>query len=376
MNSQETSSASQTILAVEDEAASIFVQRHHGEWTAQDQSAFETRLLNDHAFAQAYQRVDESWRALGTHAETPELMTYRAEAIDTIRRANSRRWLQPRSMKWLGQKWKVAAAVTGLAMLGTVWQLSPYGYRPGEYRTAIGEQRIVELEDHTRITIDAATHLKVRFTDDTRTVQLLEGQAQFSVAKDPARPFKVIAGERTIVAIGTVFTVEYVDRHMQVAMVEGEVAVLASSGGGVTKHLSAATQAASASSQHENEPVYLTAGESLRVTHGGEKVFTSKADIEAATAWREGKVIFRTTPLGDAVSRMNRYSQLQLQIDDELLAAQHISGVFEAGDTLGFVDALERYLPVSIDYLGSDTVRLRLRKPTSSLTADASVPPG
>jgi transmembrane sensor len=66
----------------------------------------------------------------------------------------------------------------------------------------------------------------VRFTVDARTIELLDGQAQFSVAKDPARPFKVKAGAKTIVAVGTVFDVEYVDRQVQVAMVEGRVAVL------------------------------------------------------------------------------------------------------------------------------------------------------
>src|SRR5260370_8546183 len=82
------------------------------------------------------------------------------------------------------------------------------------------------MEDHSRIALDTATRLKVRYTDDARIVQLQEGQAQFSVAKDRARPFKVLAGDRTIIAIGTVFTVEYVDRKVHVAMMEGKVAVV------------------------------------------------------------------------------------------------------------------------------------------------------
>jgi ferric-dicitrate binding protein FerR (iron transport regulator) len=32
---------------------------------------------------------------------------------------------------------------------------------------------------------------------------------------------------------------------------------------------------------------------------------------------------------------MNRYSRLQIRIDDAALAAKQISGVFEAGDTQG-----------------------------------------
>jgi len=128
-------------------------------------------------------------------------------------------------------------------------------------------------------------------------------------------------------------------------MLEGKVAVLAPDVPGAAS---------------DNRSI-LTAGEELRVARDGQTVVTPKADLDAATAWREGKVIFRTAPLSEAVSRMNRYSRLQLQIDDESLASTHISGVFEAGDTRGFVEALQRYLPVTADYSGDDTVRLKSR---------------
>lgn len=332
-----------TLKEHSDEASEKFIERLYGQWTAEDQAALEARLENDAAFAAAWRCVEGSWRALDTHAEAPELMAYRAEAISTMRHANARRWVRPARVHWTLTKGAVAAGIAGLALLGTAWQLSPYGYRSGEYRTAIGEQRIVELDDQSRITIDAATRLQVQFSNDARNVRLYEGQAHFSVAKDPARPFKVIAGNRTIVALGTVFTVEYVDRRVHVALLEGRVAVL--------------PEAASQTSA----PIELAAGEELRVARDGRTVVMPKADLEAATAWREGKVIFRTEPLGEAVGRMNRYSQLQMQIDDPALAAKKISGVFEAGDTRGFVNALQTYLPVAVEYSDSDTVRLELR---------------
>jgi transmembrane sensor len=357
---------------LEDEAAELFIRRLYGEWNMADQAACESRLAQDPAFALAFRRVEDSWRALDRHAESPELITYRSEAIGIVRRANARGWLQHNPLHWLTQQWKVAAGIAALAVLGVVWQVSPYGFRPGDYRTAIGEQRIVELADHTRITIDATTHLLVRFTKDIRSVQLLRGQAQFSVAKDPSRPFEVIAGGRTIVAVGTVFTVEYVDNRIQVAMVEGKVAVLASNAHDVKTVPPAAPEieavpqpdaARPASPPVDDsgvEEIYLTAGEQLDVGQDGSSVVTPKADIAVVTAWREGKVIFRTTPLGEAVRRMNRYSHLQLKIDDGELAAQKFSGVFEAGDTRGFVGALQRYLPVKADYSEPGTVRLSL----------------
>ena len=331
--------------SLEEEASEVFVRRLCGEWKAADQTALEARMGVDPAYADAYRRVQESWGALDAHAESAELMCYREESIAYARRHNARRWLKAHIY---APGWRAVATVIGFStLLGAAWELSPYGYLPGQYRTDIGEQRTVDLEDHSRIVLDAATRLRVRFTQDARIVELQDGQAQFSVAKDPIRPFKVEAGGRTIVAVGTVFTVEYVDNQVHVAMMEGKVAVVPSAPPAIDVGV--------------GEDISLLAGEELRVSRDGQSTVTPNADLEAATAWREGKVVMRAESLGEAVQRMNRYSRLKIRIDDTLLADKHISGVFEAGDTRGFVSAVQRYLPVTADYKDAHTVRLRLK---------------
>ncbi len=330
----------------EEEASDAFVQRLHGEWSPANQAALETRLERDPAYADAYRRAEESWAALEAHAESAEIMRFREEAIAYARRSNARRWLK--SHTYAQGRWRAAAAVIGTSLLLAVaWQLSRYGYSPGQYHTAIGEQRTVDLDDHSRIVLDAATRLRVRFTPDARIVELQDGQAQFSVAKDPTRPFKVEVGGRTIVAIGTVFTVEYVDSQVHVAMMEGRVAVVPTT--------------SPATDRGAGEGISLIAGEELHVSRDGHSTVTPKADLEAATAWREGRVVLRDESLSEAVARMNRYSRLQIKISDATLAEKHMSGVFEAGDTPGFLSAIQRYLPVAADYEDSHTVKLRLK---------------
>jgi len=394
---------------IEEEASETCVQRLHGEWTSADQAALEARLERDPAYADAYARVERSWDSLDTHAETPELMAYRAEAIAYARKAAASRWLKV--PPYIRKPWRMAAAAAGIAIVISVgWKLSPYVYTPGQYHTGVGEQRIVELEDHSRITLDTATRLRVHYFDDARIVELQEGQAQFSVARDPARPFKVLAGNRTIIAVGTVFTVEYIDQRVHVAMMEGKVAVvpqaslgsprqpLAKEGDALSSlrvtveggrrageaHLRPQLGEGAPSPDQDSNPsssdrggwgariprdgsieqngtIELIAGEELHVSRDGHSTVNQKADIEAATAWREGKVIIRSEPLGEAVQRLNRYSRRQIQIDDAILGSKLISGVFEAGDTQGFVSAVQRYLPVNIDDSDSSTVKLSLK---------------
>jgi transmembrane sensor len=361
---------------IEEEASDAFVRRAHGEWTASEQAALEWRLAHDSAYAGAYRRVQEAWGSLDTHAEAPEVMSFREEALVYARRASSRRWLRRSTSR---ARRAAAAAAALLILIACVWQLSPYGYRPDLYRTGIGEQRLVDLDDHSRIALDAMTRLKVRYTQDARVVYLLEGQAQFSVAHDPTRPFKVQAGDHTIVALGTVFTVEYTGEQVHVATMEGRVAVVRevesvpSREHGDSDSPNEPVPTASAPGTGGNErtrgahditasttPIELAAGEEVRVAPDGRATFTPHADLEAATAWRAGKVIFRTERLGDAVRRLNRYSRLQIEIADDVLAQKEISGVFEAGDTQGFLSAVQQYLPVSAEYVDTETVKLRL----------------
>ncbi len=362
----------------EDRAAEDFARRRLGQWSGIDESNLQVQLAQDAQYADAFRRVEQSWMAVGKHATSAELMALREQAIARARRANARRWVS----HGLGRRraLRIAAGVAALGVaLTAAYQLSPFGLKPGEYRTAIGEQRTIELEDHSRIALDAATRLRVRFSKDGRIVRLIQGQAQFSVAKDPGRPFKVEAGDHTVVAVGTVFTVEYVDRQMHVAMLEGKVAILPQQprlalalhpgdAGHSNRQKSAngstngPDHGVASSAVHPGAgPIELIAGQELRVQQDGQAIFSAKADLEAATAWREGKVILNSEPLGEAVRRLNRYSRLQLQVDDQKLAAMKISGVFDAGDAAAFVEAVQSYLPATADYSRADTIYLRMK---------------
>jgi transmembrane sensor len=342
----------------EDElAAQAFTRRSLGQWSDEEEFELQLKLEQDPVYADAFRRIERSWGAVGQHATSAELMAMREQAISCARRTSARRWLGDETKRQ--RIVRVAAAVGAMAIaLTAAYQLAPFGYRPGEYKTDIGEQRLVELEDHSRVSLDATTRLRLRYSKDARVVELLHGQAQFSVAKDPARPFKVVAGEHTVIAIGTVFTVEYVDKAISVAMLEGKVAIVPQ--GDSSRSVSIAATAPR-SSEGTSGIIELEAGEALQVQRSGRATIDRKADLEAATAWQEGKIIFHQEPLSEAVRRINRYSRLQIEVADPALASMQVSGVFEAGNAPAFVAAVQAYLPATADYPSPDLVRLRAK---------------
>lgn len=355
---------------LEEQAAALFAQRRLNAWAPQDESRLQARLIQDAAFSDAFRRVEQGWRAAGEQATLPELMALRERAIARVRRSNSRRW--SRHDRRARQAVRLAAGVAVLGIALTVaYRFAPFGWKPGEFRTRVAEQRVIELDDHSHVALDAATRLRVKYSADARLIQLLEGQAQFTVAQDPQRPFKVQAGHRTVVALGTKFTVEYIDRTFNLAMLEGRVAVIEDvrTGPPASKEVSsdAATIVAAderKAAQHAHPAVLeLTAGEGLQVNRSGQSERIAHADLRTANAWREGKVIFNGESLAAAVARLNRYSRLRMEIEDPRLAAMRVSGVFDTGDTQAFIEAVEGSLPATADYSGSSIIRLRARAP-------------
>ena len=70
------------------------------------------------------------------------------------------------------------------------------------------------------------------------------------------------------------------------------------------------------------------------------------ADLPVATAWESGRLVFNNEPLGEAVERINRYTDRPLKIEPAV-ANLRISGVFNAGDVGAFIDAVTSYFPVT-----------------------------
>jgi transmembrane sensor len=82
--------------------------------------------------------------------------------------------------------------------------------------TNIGEQRVLALEDGTRVILDTDTRVVVSYDGHIRSVELKEGEALFEVAKRANWPFVVTAGDRRIEALGTSFVERRHDRQLAV----------------------------------------------------------------------------------------------------------------------------------------------------------------
>lgn len=278
--------------SIEAEAAA-WMARLHGDPDDGARDALDAWLAEDPAHAAAFERASEIWAILPRAARSTG--------------DEARLLAAPEPKPKLRTPLAVAASlVLGLGVLW--WSLGGVG----DYVTRPGEQQVATLGDGSRIALNTDTRVDVNFNADRRHITLDRGEAMFEVAHDADRPFVVIAGDTRVEALGTVFTVQRTRDEVIVTLIKGEVAVTRTGAepGGATE-----------------TPMLLQPGERLTEPKAG-PARIEPASVEAATAWRRGQTVFRETPLGAAVTELNRYGGPQVVIDDPRVAALPISGVF------------------------------------------------
>jgi transmembrane sensor len=207
--------------------------------------------------------------------------------------------------------WAAGVATLGIALGLASWQ-------HGNYATATGEQRSIELPDGSLIQLNTQSRVKVDFSDDTREVRLIQGEALFKVAHDTARPFRVHIDGTIVRAVGTQFNIDRRDAGTMVSVLEGRVAI------------SGASRAAAL-------PREFAAGEAALVTSTG-KIARAPIDTAQTTAWRQRRLIFRETPLASIATEFNRYNRTpELIVQGAAARARRYGGIFDADDPESFV---------------------------------------
>src|SRR5690606_33208159 len=101
-----------------------------------------------------------------------------------------------------------AVAVAALLAVGLNHdRVTAPGTFVAQYSTPHGENRNFVLPDGTSVTLGADSVLSVHYRPDTRSLDLVSGEAFFKVTHDSNRPFVVQVGVARIEDLGTEFDV-------------------------------------------------------------------------------------------------------------------------------------------------------------------------
>ena len=235
----------------------------------------------------------------------------------------------------------LAPAAAATILLG--WAVLHFWW--GVVTTAVGEQKTLNLDDGTRIELNTATRLVVKYDATTRVVELRSGEAYFSVAHE-SRPFVVMAGDRKVIAMGTSFTVRRdpsADDAMTVMLIEGRVAVAPVGAPNVLPRVEIP------------EVTVLSAGERIRIRNRA-PIARDTPSIDRATGWMRGQLIFDHTPLSEAINELNRYSTTQISLTSDEAAQIPVSGTFRVNDSISFAEAAAQTYDLTLVRRGKEII--------------------
>ena len=296
--------------------------------TDEERHKFEIWLAQNPQYPEIYAQAQAQWQAM--------------EAFKAIRfpeRDAALRYRAPK--KYTPRYFALATAATILLALGLT-AFDPNGWLGGweTYATEKGEHDSITLTDGSRIELNTDTQVKVHFNRWQRSVELVRGEAFFTVAHNAKRPFKVQAGTGIIQDIGTQFEVFLQPNQVLVAVQEGEVSIQTSQ----NRNLVAGQQIA-----------YANNGDFISLT--GEK----RREIPALTAWRQGQLRFNNRRLDDVLAEVARYHDITIHVPDARLAKLPVTGIFKTDNLQGIMNAIALSLPVEGRYENAKTIVLEPR---------------
>ena len=269
----------------------------------------------------AMEKIEEAW-VLSGDLEVPELQTPLALSQSTRGVAKARPLgLLERMAEWkrerfgphgalvLAGSFAVLAVAIGIATLGRSFFFERDAGAGERIATARGAHDKATLPDGSKVELGGRSAMSVVYSPQNRVVVAEDGEAFYSVSKDPARPFIVRAGPVTITAVGTAFVVRRAGESVSVVVTEGVVDVTAA-----------------------KLAVRAEAGQRVRYDHGELSQSLEEVSTEVATSWREGRLQFVDEPLRLVIASVNRYSDREVLISDPSVEELRFTGtVFEKG---------------------------------------------
>ena len=292
----------------------------------------------------AFDDVQELWGKLGELPFLPDAPEPEALSVDQYRgEERVRVWRQTRTTDRGTRRWPFALAAGILLMVSVgfgTWINQQAEPTPAiNYQTVISQHQTITLPDGSVMELGAASRAEVRFDAKFRGIELLNGIAYFDVVHNAQRPFVVRAAGGTVTAIGTAFTVQQRDNEVTVVVSDGLVEV--------EKSRPAPTVASKDASRNPAS-LQLPAGQQVVFSSGQGLDLPQTVNVAAATAWREGRLVFQDESLVHAVADINRYSHIPIEISDSDLASLRLTGTVVTTQIEGWLDGLESVLPITV----------------------------
>jgi ferric-dicitrate binding protein FerR (iron transport regulator) len=174
--------------------------------------------------------------------------------------------------------------------------------------TKAGEKLKIILPDKSTVVLNSLSQLSF-YSDygENERIVYLEGEAYFNIESNPDKPFKVLSGGVITTALGTSFNTFCRNGEIVVSLVEGKVSV----------------------TQNSREVVLDPGLQALFSPNKDEGFRTEKFDPEKATAWKEGKIRFKSRPLKEILDKLEDWYGVSIRVEGKVDDTRKVTGLFD-----------------------------------------------
>ena len=240
---------------------------------------------------------------------------------------------------------RIAAVFIGLMAIAGLFYFSLDTNTPtnliSEY-TGIGEQKTISLPDGSKVTLNVASQLTYpeTFNDTIREI-FLKGEAFFEVARNEQQPFVIRSRDLETRVLGTSFNVKAYqnDEQVQVSVATGKVKV--------SREINKPSRLNGMILQPGEQAVYGTDTGSFTKQY---------VDADMLTSWRDGVLIFEKITVRDAIKTMERWYDVDIELDNYAIADCIIRSKLDNADLEDVLETLKFILNIEYEQIDGKVV--------------------
>jgi transmembrane sensor len=294
--------------AVAEQAVEWLVELQAGDISEQRRLAWQAWRAADAEHERAWQRIEAV--NLGLRGlDTPLALT----ALDAPGRRSRRDAL----------KVLMLFALAGGGVAGLQGSAPLLALRSDE-ATGVGERRVLKLADGSRLELNTASAVDIRFDAGQRLIEMRQGEILLDGASDP-RPLRIHTPQGLIESQGGRLNVRILERSSRVSLFAGSADLLA-----------------------EGQRQSLLPGQQASITPV--RIEAPQGANEDNVAWAQGMLVASGMRLDDFLAELGRYRHGHLSCDPQV-AGLLISGSYPLDNTERILAMLPKALPVEVHSL-------------------------
>ena len=243
----------------------------------------------------------------------------------------------------------LAAILMALSLWVYITWFSPTEIQQITKTTGRGQRTTVTLSDGSKVQLNAESEVTYpeRFTDQRTRVIALTGEAFFEVKENPGKPFIVKTGNLNTTVLGTSFNVRAYpeDENIAVTVATGKVLVAPSPHPETT-----------AKGTPLSTGVKLEKNQQARFHKTRASITLSEVSLEEHLAWKDGIIRFDDIPLAEAMSLLERWFNVSIQLERPDLGSCYIDGSYEGESLVNILESMKFVNGVAYEFQGNDKI--------------------